>query len=213
MAPARSAFLIRQACHSLAEAHASGFVHRDVKPGNLYACRVGLEADFVKVLDFGLVKGVPGPGVEQTKLTAPGIATGTPAFMAPELARGEEADPRADVYSLGCVLYWLLTGQLVFDADSPMKMMLAHIGREPIPASARSGFRIEPALDELLLACLEKEPDRRPADAGALAARLDACDHGDTWSREKAAQWWRMNLPGVGPPLEAPRTSIGAPAG
>src|SRR5262245_24008926 len=111
----RALFLLRQACHSLADAHARGLVHRDVKPANIYTCRMGLEYDFVKVLDFGLVKFADRTAMQQTLMTAAHTTTGTPAYMAPELILGEaDIDRRADVYALGCVAYYLLTGQLVF---------------------------------------------------------------------------------------------------
>jgi serine/threonine-protein kinase len=199
MRPARVVYLLRQACYSLAEAHARALVHRDVKPANLYACWVGLEADFVKVLDFGLVKGRLEDERDQAKLTAPDITTGTPAYMSPELARGEDVDGRSDLYALGCVAYWLLTGQLVFEADTPMKMMLAHIRNTPLPPSQRSEFEVSSSLDALILACLEKEPAARPRDGQELAERLSTCDVGDRWSSDDATQWWCANLPEFSP--------------
>ena len=124
----RTIYLLRQAAHSLADAHARGLVHRDIKPANIYVCRMGLEYDFVKVLDFGLVKvRQPGTSFQETLQTVE-HTTGTPAFMAPEIILGDaDVDRRADVYALGCVAYYLLTGQLVFEADTPMKMLLRHV--------------------------------------------------------------------------------------
>jgi len=197
VSPARAAYLLRQACESLAEAHALGLVHRDVKPANIYTCWVGLEGDFVKVLDFGLVKGDLGEGRDQTKLTAPDITTGTPSYMSPELACGEEVDGRADIYALGCVGYWLLTGELVFTADTPMQMMLAHIHHTPLPPSARAPHPVSAELDELILACLAKEPEGRPATAVELARRLEACPVDGRWGREEATAWWRTHLPAL----------------
>jgi len=197
--PARVVYLLGQACHSLAEAHAVGLVHRDVKPANLYTCWVGLEPDFVKVLDFGLVKGQVGDSREQTKLTAPNMATGTPAYMSPELARGEEVDGRSDIYAIGCVAYWLLTGRLVFEAETAMKTMVAHIRSTPLPPSRMSELEISRSLDELVLACLDKDPANRPQDADELSRHLAACDAGELWSRNKAAEWWRLNLPDLIP--------------
>jgi tRNA A-37 threonylcarbamoyl transferase component Bud32 len=193
--PARVIHLVQQACESLAEAHALGLVHRDVKPANIYTCWVGLEADFVKVLDFGLVKGDLGGGRGHTMLTAPEITTGTPAYMSPEQACGEEVDGRSDIYALGCVAYWLLTGELVFRSQTPMQMMLAHVHDAPVPPSARSPHAVSAALDEVVLACLAKEPAGRPQTAGELATRLAACAVGDAWGREEAAAWWREHLP------------------
>src|SRR5207253_5040817 len=107
--PDRAVYLLRQVCHSLAEAHARGLVHRDIKPANIYVCRMGLEYDFVKVLDFGLVRFAERGSIQESTLTAEHTTTGTPAYMAPEVILGEtEVDRRADVYALGCVAYYLL---------------------------------------------------------------------------------------------------------
>jgi serine/threonine-protein kinase len=197
--PPRAVHLLRQACHSLAEAHARGLIHRDVKPANLYACWVGLEADFVKVLDFGLVKPPAEEEEDQVRLTAPELTTGTPAYMAPELALRQDPDWRVDIYSLGCVAYWLLTGRLVFEAPTPMKMMVQHIETRPLPPSRFSEFDIPGDLDELVLACLEKDRRRRPSDARQLARRLAECDVGGSWSQEEAERWWRAHLPELVP--------------
>src|SRR5437879_4337405 len=153
----RAMFLLRQICHSLADAHARGLVHRDIKPANVYVCRMGLEYDFVKVLDFGLVKFADPTSLQQSMMTVEHTTTGTPAYMAPELILGERnVDCRADVYALGCVAYYLLTGQLVFEADTPMKMFLHHVQTMPVPPSQRVEVRIPPELDEMVMACLEK---------------------------------------------------------
>ncbi|HEY6573161.1 MAG TPA: serine/threonine-protein kinase, partial [Candidatus Eisenbacteria bacterium] len=160
---ARTIFLLRYACHSLGEAHARGMVHRDIKPSNIHTCRMGLSVDFVKVLDFGLVKTHMTTHEEQTLLTSPDVTTGTPAFMSPEMALGDaEVDARADVYALGCVAYWLLTGRLVFEADSAVRMMLQHIKSEPVPPSQMTEINVPPELDRLILECLAKNPDERP---------------------------------------------------
>lgn len=202
--PARVVHLLGQTCHSLAEAHGAGLIHRDVKPGNLYACWFGLEADFLKVTDFGLVKSTPDVAAEQAKLTAPGLTTGTPAFMAPELAMNDQPDWRVDIYALGCVAYWLLTGHLVFEADTPMRMMVRHIEGSPVPPSSVSEFDVTPELDELVLACLAKDRRGRPSDARLLARRLAELDVGDPWTQERADQWWRTNVPEIVPFVEAP---------
>src|SRR5262245_49694886 len=133
--PARVAFLLIQACESLAEAHARGMVHRDVKPSNLYACRLGGRHDFVKVLDFGLVRNVRTPGSSDTRLTMGDVALGTPSYMAPEMVMGRPADSRSDLYSLGCVAYWLLTGGDVFAGRSAVETMSLHAHAEPEPPS------------------------------------------------------------------------------
>ncbi len=193
--PARTVYLLRQACHSLAEAHGFGLVHRDVKPANVYACRVGREMDYVKILDFGLVKGDLGEGQDRTKLTAPDITTGTPAYMSPELARADDIDGRSDIYALGCVAFWMLTGRLVFQAETPMKMMVAHIKNTPVPPSTLSEFEVGPDLDAVILTCLEKDRANRPATADELARGLSACDVGEPWSADAAAAWWQQHVP------------------
>ncbi len=199
--PERAAHLARQACESLAEAHAKGLIHRDIKPSNLHTCRMGFSLDFVKVLDFGLVKA--DQSREQTMLTQPHMTTGTPAFMAPELAMGERsADQQVDVYALGCVLYWLVSGRLVFEADNPIKMMHRHISDEPEAPSKRSELAIPPAFDELVLQCLAKDPSDRPAGAEEVGGRLDALDLPERWTAERARSWWDAHLP-EGPELAA----------
>jgi serine/threonine-protein kinase len=206
--PSRTVYLLRQACHSLAEAHEYGLVHRDVKPANVYACRVGRETDYVKILDFGLVKGDLGEGQDRTKLTAPDITTGTPAYMSPELARADDIDGRADIYALGCVAVWMLTGRLVFKAETPMKMMVAHIKNTPLPPSMLSEFPIGPDLDAAILACLEKDRANRPATADELARTLAACDVGEPWTPEAAVAWWQHNVPELlAPPSPSSTTS------
>jgi len=194
----RAINLTRQACESLAEAHTRGLIHRDIKPSNLVASRLGLQVDFVKVLDFGLVKF--GQQGESTDLTSPGNTTGTPAFMAPEVALGERrVDHRVDIYSLGCVLYWLLTGQLVFDAESPMRVMQQHAMETPVPPSQRAELPIPAELDEIVMACLAKQPADRPQTAHALSERLNAVPVPERWTSERARRWWDTHLPDLPP--------------
>ena len=199
--PNRAIDLLRQVCHSLADAHARGLVHRDIKPANIYVCRMGLEYDFVKVLDFGLVKSnrrVPG----DTIVTLDHTTTGTPAYMAPEIILGDaEVDRRADVYALGCVAYYLLTGQLVFDAETPMKMLMQHLHAQPLPPSKRTEVPIPRELDELVLACLDKDPDKRPQNAEELFHLACGCRSCEGWTQAAAAQWWKVHLPEFAGPL------------
>jgi serine/threonine-protein kinase len=201
--PDRTIYLLRQACHSLAEAHARGLVHRDIKPANIYVCRMGLEYDFVKVLDFGLVKlRRPGASRQATLTNVVDHTTGTPAYMAPEIILGETSiDRRADVYALGCVAYYLLTGQLVFEADTPMKMLLQHVQAAPTPPSKRSEVRIPRELDDLVMACLQKDPRQRPQSAEALFAMAWQCKSCEEWSQESARIWWETHLPDLCRPL------------
>jgi tRNA A-37 threonylcarbamoyl transferase component Bud32 len=191
--PRRVIHLLRQACHSLAEAHAAGLVHRDIKPANLHLCHLGLEYDFMKLLDFGLVKHETGSASAQTLLSGPNMAAGTPAYMPPELLTGEPIDGRLDLYSLGCVAYFLLTGEQVFEADSALRMIGQHLRAEPIPPSIRSSRPIPAELERIVLECLAKEPAGRPAGAAELALRLAAVDL-PPWTPEEAQAWWESNL-------------------
>src|SRR5262249_19028445 len=206
----------RQVSHSLADAHARGLVHRDVKPANIYVCRMGLEYDFVKVLDFGLVK-VSGKTAMTQTLTTDHMTSGTPAFMAPEVILGEqEVDRRADVYALGCVAYYLLTGQLVFEADTPMKMFMHHVRTPPVPPSQRTELPIPKEVDDMVLACLEKDPARRPQDAQELFHMAQRCSSAHSWDNDDARRWWELNLTELTGPLtlsEAPSEAAGSLAG
>ncbi len=209
--PERAIHLLRHACHSLGEAHARGLIHRDIKPSNIFTCRLGLSVDFGKVLDFGLVKHRDGNGeTPATMLTQPDVTTGTPAFMAPEMALGEPIDGRVDVYALGCVGYWLLTGRLVFEADTPVKMMLQHIQGLPSPPSRNSEVGVPPDLDRAILACLSKKREDRPADPMVLDRMLAACDVSEAWSESRAEQWWDIHSPASAPSTELRDPTPGA---
>jgi eukaryotic-like serine/threonine-protein kinase len=156
--PERAVWLLHQVCDSLDDAHRAGLVHRDIKPANVVATRRGRLRDYVKVLDFGLVKGAP-VGVGDVRQTSDATIKGTPAYMAPEAATGEgPVDARSDLYALGCVAYWLLTGELVFDTTSPMKMAIAHATELPPPPSARAPAAVPPELDRIVMQCLAKDP-------------------------------------------------------
>jgi serine/threonine protein kinase len=194
--PARVIHLLCQVCHSLEEAHRAGLVHRDIKPANLFVCRYGTDDDFVKVLDFGLVKEVSNRGVEALQPTQPDVVMGTPDFMPPELALGEkDIDGRADLYALGCVAYWLLTGTKLFPADTPMKTLMKHINEIPDAPSERSEQAIPPELETLVMECLEKDPKNRPNNAEELSARLRSVPLGRVWGKEAARLWWDKNCP------------------
>jgi eukaryotic-like serine/threonine-protein kinase len=187
----RVIYLLRQVCESLEEAHARGLVHRDIKPANIHVGCVALRHDFVKVLDFGLAKPVTGAGEGHSLETAAGLTPGTPAYMAPELALGETVDGRADIYALGCVAYYLLTSRLVFEADNAFQLVVKHLKEEPTPPSRRTELHVPAALDELVLACLAKEPERRTQSAAVLARSLAAIEpEVEPWGEEQAAQWW-----------------------
>jgi serine/threonine-protein kinase len=175
-------------------------VHRDIKPANIYVCRMGLEYDFVKVLDFGLVKfkdrGRDRSRDPDTLVTIDHTTTGTPAYMAPETILGDiDVDRRADVYALGCVAYYLLTGQLVFEADTSMKMLLQHLHTAPVPPSQRSELPIPKELDDLVMACLQKDPNLRPQNASELFRMATRCRAEEAWDQELARKWWQVHLP------------------
>ncbi len=187
--PERAVYLLLQICRSLEEAHARGLVHRDIKPANIFVCCLGTEYDFVKVLDFGLVKSLGLAG--EPGLTAADVVTGTPEYMAPEIARGDrDFDHRADIYSLGCVAYWLVAGKPVFEGPTPVDVLIEHVRTRPKPPSQKSGQPIPEALEKLVLDCLEKDPVNRPASARAFSERLEALRL-EPWTCERAEEWWR----------------------
>ncbi len=189
--------ILRQVCESLEEAHARGLVHRDIKPANIHVGRLGLRHDFVKVLDFGLVKSTHPEGPDPDLATGGGLTPGTPAYMAPELALGEPVDGRADLYALGCVAYYLLTGQLVFEAANGLQMIARHVRDTPIPPSARAELDVPPGLELLVLACLAKRPGDRPASAVRLSHELGAIVT-EPWGETEAMTWWRVHHPAPG---------------
>jgi serine/threonine-protein kinase len=193
----RVVHILRQMCHSLSEADSCGLVHRDIKPANIFLCQYGEDYDFVKILDFGIAKVVDEPSAEtRAGLTRTGMIRGTPAFMAPEQAMGDaDVDARADIYSTGCVAYWLLTGQLVFRADTAMKMLLAHAHTPPEPPSSRSEMPISPDLEALVLSCLAKDREQRPKSARELRQRLDAVGLQQPWTDARAREWWNVHRP------------------
>ena len=194
----RVVHILRQMCHSLSEAESYGLVHRDIKPANIFLCRYGEDYDFVKVLDFGLARAVHEPSSEtETAITIRNVIQGTPAFIAPEQALdGADVDARADIYSTGCVAYWLLTGQLVFTADTAMKTLLAHAQTLPEPPSAKAKIPIPAELDALVLSCLAKDREQRPQSARDLRQRLDALTLGQPWTDARAREWWKQHLHG-----------------
>lgn len=190
----RMAHIVRQVCQSLEEAHVAGLVHRDIKPANIHLGRLGLIYDFVKVLDFGLVKPIADRRVEQSLNTQAGLLLGTPGYMAPEMALGDDVDGRADIYALGCVAYSLLTGTQVFDGTTAIDIMSKHLHASPIPPSNRGQFSIPSDLDQLVLACLAKRPEDRPQSAAELAQRLAAIDL-EPWTDAQAKAWWLAQAP------------------
>ncbi|MGZ4778739.1 MAG: serine/threonine-protein kinase [Thermoanaerobaculia bacterium] len=197
----RTIYILRQVCESLEEAHARGLVHRDIKPANIHLGTLGLQHDFVKVLDFGLVKSMDAAAAEHLLATDAATTAGTPAYMAPEMALGETIDGRTDIYAVGCVAYYLLTGRLVFEADNLFQMMAMRLRDDPVAPSQRTTAPVPPALDRLVLACVARKPEDRPPTITAVAGAL-AMIEAMPWGEEQARQWWESHPP--------ERPSIGA---
>ncbi|MCC6391344.1 MAG: serine/threonine protein kinase [Bryobacterales bacterium] len=194
MPAGRVARILLQACESLEEAHRMGIIHRDIKPRNIFLCKLGLRYDFVKVLDFGLVKTLMPD--ELSIHTMEGTATGTPAYLSPEIALGhEKIDGRADLYSLGCLAYYLLSGQLVFPESNPTAQALAHVQKMPVRLSERTDLPIPAGLERIIMNLLEKEPAKRIWSAQELGRQLRRLQIDGSWSDEDAVSWWQTNLP------------------
>ena len=187
---ARVIHVLRQVCRSLGEAHGKGLVHRDVKPGNIMLCERGGSYDYVKVLDFGLARRISaGDG---TQLTATGKLSGTPLHIAPERVRNSsELDPRSDIYSLATVGFCLLTGEHVFDGDSPMDVLDHVLNGEPRRPSEVAEQAIPSGLDDLILQCLAKEPGSRPAGVSEMVDTLDALAAEFPWQPQDAERAWQ----------------------
>lgn len=185
----RAVYILRQVCASLAEAHAAGMIHRDVKPANIILTSRGGQHDFVKVLDFGLAK--PFSDDQRSDLTTADTLAGTPLYVSPEaVTRSDDLDARADVYALGALGYFLLTGVPVFTGTSATDICLKHVHDVPQSPTERIGQPFSPALEQLLLRCLAKSPSDRPADAAELLELLEACPIAGHWSASDAARWW-----------------------
>ena len=194
----RVVHILRQVCSSLQDAHGNGLVHRDIKPANVVVSRAGTTFDFAKVLDFGLVKLDTARKTEDdaVKLSAEDSTSGTPAFMAPEVVLGgADTDHRVDLYALGCVGYWLLTGKLIFEGRNVVEVMYHHAHTPPPRPSTRSELPIPAHLEDLVMECLEKDPERRPASAEAVSTRLEAVPLESPWTVERAERWWAMHRP------------------
>jgi serine/threonine-protein kinase len=176
----RTGHIAKQVCRSLREAHALGVIHRNLKPANIFLMTHGDEEDFVKVLDFGLVKHVKNLG---EALTQAGFFIGSPKYMAPEHIKGDKVDGRMDVYSLGIVMYEMLTGKAPFDRPNPVHIMMAHVDDPPPPMrSINPDIDVSSAMEELVLRCLSKDPEQRPASMESLLQSLRSMGHGSSSS-------------------------------
>ena len=190
--PARTIFILAQACGSLQEAHSRGIIHRDIKPGNIFLARRGGLYDFVKVLDFGLAKQISDDTAAAISKT--GMLFGTPRYLAPETVYGSETvDCRADLYNLGAVAYWLLTGQPPFTAATSVEVVIDHVKTIPKRPSEVTELPIPPELDAIVMKCLEKKPGDRYQTARQLEKALDAVPLDELWNSDKACEWWDLH--------------------
>jgi eukaryotic-like serine/threonine-protein kinase len=207
---ARVAQILRQVCGSLDEAHFAGLIHRDIKPANLMLCLRGRVPDFVKVLDFGLVKEhADDLGVG---LSRAGTLLGTPAYLAPEaILEPSTIDARADLYALGAVGYYLLVGAPVFEGTSMVELCVKHLSSEPVPPSERAPLPVPASLERLVLRCLAKDPSVRPASAAEMIVALEALDDLGTWSAKDAWDWWKNKAPSVRGAVKAARSAGSTP--
>jgi serine/threonine protein kinase len=183
--------ILTQICDSLAEAHALGLIHRDIKPGNVFLCSRGGVADCVKVLDFGLVREYRADNPQTQNSARENMVEGTPWFTPPEAIKGSATvDPRSDIYSLGALVYYLLTGQYIFDAETISEIYEKQLAANPVPPGQRTTNPVSPEIEEIILRCLEKEPDARPQSAGELKTLLLACPSAADWTDEARVAWW-----------------------
>lgn len=189
--PARAAHLLKQAAMSLAEAHLAGLVHRDIKPANLLTCQLGPHYDFLKLLDFGIVRKTS--DAKETALSALDLP-GTPNSLSPEVIDGQPATFASDLYGFGCVAYWLLAGRHPFKAPSLSALLKMHTSETPTPPSKINGA-VTRELEELVMCCLAKSPADRPGSAFEIHRTLSALPLQDRWDNEIARLWWNENLP------------------
>ncbi|WP_372370307.1 protein kinase [Candidatus Uabimicrobium sp. HlEnr_7] len=191
ISPQRAVYILSQVCLSLMEAHSNGIIHRDIKPSNIFLCKLGWQFDFIKVLDFGIVKKVD----ENSNLTGEYIV-GSPLFMAPELAYGKEIDESIDVYSFGCVAYHLLAGRHVFTGNNPMYIIQRHVNDIPEPISQFCNDEIPKDLENLIMQCLQKKAEKRPS-IHQVKQRLSEISFVSPWTCTDAQQWWERQLPDI----------------
>jgi tRNA A-37 threonylcarbamoyl transferase component Bud32 len=190
--PGRVIHVLQHVAGALSEAHAIGLIHRDIKPANIFLCEQGGEPDVPKVLDFGLVKEMSEDG--RVGLTRADQITGTPLYMSPESIRAPGTmDGRSDLYALGAVGYYLLTGGHVFEGNTLVEVCGHHLHTTPQPPSQRLGKAVPEDLEALLMECLEKEPSKRPETAAVLRQRLQRCRSFGEWDVERARRWWNDN--------------------
>ncbi|MGN6545188.1 MAG: serine/threonine-protein kinase [Aureliella sp.] len=198
--PARVIYLLRQICSALHEAHRLGLIHRDVKPSNIFVSERGGQFDVAKLLDFGLVKPIHSKLDEASELTVEGGLAGSPLYIAPEQALGDEnPDPRSDIYSLGSVAYFMLTGKPPFSAKHAMRVILQHLNEPPTPPSQALerplSWQIPSDLEAIIMRCMQKSADDRYASVCELDAALAECLDAEEWNYERAQEWWHAHCP------------------
>jgi serine/threonine-protein kinase len=187
--PGRAVFLLRQVCGALREAHAAGLIHRDIKPSNIFAARRGGMGDVAKLLDFGLV--LPTAGSDTSHLSGEGQILGTPLYMSPEQATGgRELDAQSDIYSLGAVAYFVLTGRPPFDGKSGIGVLIAH-ARDPVVPPSQIHAAIPDDVERIVVRCLAKDAGERFPDAESLERALTACACARDWDQDRATRWWQ----------------------
>ena len=183
---ARACHLLLQACGSLSEAHEQGLIHRDIKPANIFLTHRGGIFDFVKVLDFGLVRKVG----KDSRVTTDDLISGTPAYLAPEnMCNPDDVDHRIDLYALGCVAYYLVTGITPFERDSVMQTEMAHVN-DTAPSIIESGKSVSPAFEMMVMRCLAKDPQQRYGSAAELQNDIQDIVEAQAWSSADASSWW-----------------------
>ena len=182
----RVIYILKQVCMSLAEAHERQLIHRDIKPGNIMLTQRGGMGDFAKLLDFGLVKSQEA----ELDVTVAGGIIGTPQYLPPEAIENAELNPRSDLYSLGAVAYYLLTGEPVFDGKSFTEVCMQQINEQPKPPSERVGRAVTEDFEQIILSCLAKAPAERPQTARDLHDLLQGCSAAKNWSLQDANSWW-----------------------
>jgi serine/threonine-protein kinase len=193
----RVIYILKHVCSALEQAHAIGLVHRDIKPLNIMLCRQGVLTDVVKVLDFGLVKDVSTP--EELQVTSPEVVGGTPPYIAPErLKDPQNVDPKSDLFSVGGIAYNLLTGQPIFEGSTAMEICYKVLREDPRPPSEVLGEPIPSKLEALVMQCLSRDPETRPASAGAIVGMLESMPEAWQWGRVEARAWWEANGPKIG---------------
>jgi serine/threonine-protein kinase len=209
--PARVISLLKQVCASLGEAHRRGIIHRDIKPANIILCERGDVPDVAKVVDFGLAKAFAADGPELTNVSGEISGKnilGTPAYIAPEAITDPDAiGPSVDLYALGAVGYFLLTGRRPFDGKTAIDLCVQHVTAQPKPMAEMTKKPIPPRLEEIILQCLAKKPEQRPESAAALAMLLEQVPAVPGWSSADAAQWW-VQFRNQGRPLGASASTL-----